>query len=345
MAKRVWVAMSGGVDSSVAAALLKNAGYEVMGVTFLTTPQTSSGINFAQEVAQQLNIPHMVLDISKEFEKTVVNYFCQEYLSARTPNPCVICNQKIKFGLLLNHALSCGADFFATGHYAQVVYDYQSGCFLLKRGRDKRKDQSYFLFRLSQEQLSSILFPLGDMDKAEVRKKAKELNLKVFDKPGSKEICFIPHNDYKKFIKKRFPDLKQKGPILSPEGEFLGEHEGIFSLTIGQRKGLKIAKGTPLYVISLDKTTNTAIVGTKDKIFRSELIVKQLNWIGIRKLEKPMEVKVQIRSQHRESPARIIPLSEHRVKVEFFEPQLAVTPGQAAVFYQADTVIGGGEIE
>jgi len=338
--------MSGGVDSSVAAALLKTEGFEVVGATLILTDQVfSEGINFAQDVAKKLDIPHFVLDLTKEFEHEIVDFFCKEYLSGRTPNPCIVCNKKIKFGFLLTRARALGADYLATGHYAKVVYDDATGRFFLKKGKDAKKDQSYFLFALRQSQLTPVVFPLGKMTKTEVKEKAKEIGLQVFDKPESQEVCFIPGNNYKNFIKGRFPRLNEKGPIVSTEGKILGEHQGIFSLTVGQRKGLKIAKGFPLYVISLDKATNAAVVGRKEETFRKELIVSQTNWVSIKSLDIPMEVKVRIRNQHQESPARIIPLSEGRVGVEFFKPQMAVTPGQAAVFYDEDTVVGGGWIE
>jgi len=344
--KKVLVAMSGGLDSSLAAALLKAKGFEVLGATLILTSHVfSEGINCAREVARQLDISHFVLDLTKEFEHEIIDFFCKEYLSGRTPNPCVVCNQKIKFGFLLNRARELGADYLATGHYARVIYDDDRGRFLLKKGKDSKKDQSYFLFALSQEQLGSVIFPLGEMMKTEAKEKAKEIGLKVFDKPESQEVCFVPGNNYKNFIKSRFPGLNEKGPIVSTEGKILGEHQGIFALTVGQRKGLKIAKGFPLYVISLDKATNTAVVGRKQDTFRKELIVSRTNWIALKSLDKPVEVKVRVRHQHQESPARIIPLSEERVGVEFFNPQMAITPGQAAVFYDGDTVVGGGWIE
>ena len=344
--KKVLVAMSGGVDSSVAAALLKAEGFEVVGATLnLTNLASPEGLNFAQEVAQKLDVPHFVLDHSKIFEQEIVDFFCQEYLSGRTPNPCIVCNQKIKFGSLLIRARELGADLLATGHYARMVHDDTRGRFLLKKGKDSRKDQSYFLFALRQDQLGSVIFPLGEMTKTEVKEKAKEIGLKVFDKPESQEVCFVPGNNYKNFIKSRFPSLNEKGPIVSTDGKILGEHQGIFSLTVGQRKGLKIARGFPLYVVSLDKATNTAVVGSKEETFRKELIVSRTNWVSLKSLDKPVEVKVRVRHQHQESPARIIPLSEGRVGVEFFTPQMAITPGQAAVFYDEDTVVGGGWIE
>jgi len=344
--KKVLVAMSGGVDSSVAAALLKAEGFEVFGVTLnLTNLASPEGINFAQEVAQKLDIPHFVFDFSKKFEQEIIYFFCQEYLSGRTPNPCIVCNQKIKFGSLLTRARELGADYLATGHYARMVHDDIRGRFLLKKGKDSRKDQSYFLFALSQDQLGSVIFPLGEMTKTEVKEKAKEIGLKVFDKPESQEVCFVPDNNYKNFIKSRFPTLNEKGSIVSTEGKILGEYQGIFSLTVGQRKGLKISRGFPLYVVSLDKTINTVVVGSKEETFRKELIVSQINWVSLKSLDKPVEANVRVRHQHRESPARITPLSEGRVGVDFFKPQMAITPGQAAVFYDEDAVMGGGWIE
>ncbi|HAX99015.1 MAG TPA: tRNA 2-thiouridine(34) synthase MnmA [Candidatus Atribacteria bacterium] len=344
--KKVLVAMSGGVDSSVAAALLKAEGFEVIGATLnLTGIHSPEGIKFVQEVSQKLEIPHFIFDLSVEFKREVVDFFCKEYLSGRTPSPCIVCNQKIKFGTLLARAREMGAEYFASGHYAQSVYDDTKDRVLLKKGKDTKKDQSYFLFALGQDQLRSVVFPLGGLTKTEVRERAKKIGLKVFDKPESQEICFIPDNNYKNFIKSRFPNLNQKGPIVSTEGKILGEHQGIFTLTVGQRKGLRIGRGMPFYVISLDKATNTVTVGSKEEAFRKELMVSRLNWISLMSLDKSIELNVRVRYKHKESPARITPLSQKSVRVEFLKPQMSITPGQAAVFYDGDTVVGGGWIE
>jgi tRNA-specific 2-thiouridylase len=353
--KKVIVAMSGGVDSSLTAALLTSQGYDTMGITLELSSGESNGasprgksrkgMEDASSVARTLKIPHRVLDISREFEEKVIDRFCGEYLSCRTPNPCILCNESIKFGILLRHARTLGADYLATGHYARVTYDETKRRFLLSKGRDRHKDQSYFLCFLSQDQLSSILFPLGKLTKSEVREEAQKVGLAISDKPESQEICFIPDNDYVSFIKSRHAERQRPGPIVSTAGEVLGEHKGIFSFTIGQRKGLNIAHGYPLYVLSLDNNTNTVVVGKKEEAFRTSLTASGMNWIAIESLPSAIELKARIRYRHSESAARVIPLSPDRVRVEFQEPQLAITPGQAVVFYDRDTVIGGGWID
>lgn len=333
----------------MAAALLQSQGFEVIGITLNLFPKDSYTkritIAKAKKVAKKLTIPHYIFDVSQEFERQVVNPFCQEYLCGRTPNPCVFCNWKIKFGILLSQARTIGVRYLATGHYARVMYDNTRSRFILKKGIDLKKDQSYFLFALSQDQLRSVIFPLGELTKSEVREKAKQIDLKVFERPESQDICFIPDNNYIKFLSNRFPDLTRTGPIVLTNGEILGEHKGIFFFTIGQRRGLNVARGYPLYVVSLDKATNTVVVGRKEETYRKELTVSRVNWIAIRSLDKPLELKVRIRYQHREYPARVIPLTGKRVKVEFFKPQMAITPGQVAVFYDGDTVVGGGWID
>ncbi len=342
--------MSGGVDSSVAAALVKEQGYETIGVTLnLATARSTeamrTGIESAREVAHQLRIPHHVLDLRQEFEQRIIRVFCQEYCSGRTPNPCVLCNKEIKLGLLLSEARNLGADQVATGHYARVVYHQKKERYLLKKGKDEQKEQSYFLFLLSQGQLASVMFPLGEMKKSAVRARAKQQGLSVYDRRGSQEVCFIPDNDYVAYIKGMMPHIEQPGRIISTSGKVLGTHQGIYSFTIGQRKRLNVPQGYPVYVVGLDNETNTVVVGKKDETLRTELTASSLNWIARKSLEETIEVTARIRYRNREHSARIIPVSEDSVKVEFFEPQLAITPGQAVVFYDGDTVVGGGWID
>jgi len=353
--KKVIVAMSGGVDSSLTAALVKSRGYDTMGITLKLSPgegkggsfrgKSQKGIEDATVVARKLNIPHRVFDVRQEFEEKVIERFCREYLSCRTPNPCILCNASIKFGALLSHARTQGADYVATGHYARVAYDAIKGRFLLKKGKDLQKDQSYFLCSLNQDQLRSVMFPLGEFTKSEVREKAHGFGLTVSDKPESQEICFIPDNDYVAFIKSRYAEQERPGPIVSTKGDVLGEHKGIFSFTIGQRKGLNIAQGYPLYVISLDEHTNSVVVGRKEEAFRQSLTASRINWIAMESLPNPIALKARIRYRHSENAARVIPLSPDQVRVEFNQPQLAITPGQAVVFYDGDIVMGGGWID
>lgn len=352
--EKVAVAMSGGVDSSVTAALVQAAGYEVIGMTLRLLPPDAEGtlwgkakrgaVEEAAEVAARLGIPHKVLDVQEAFERHIVSPFCRAYLSGRTPNPCVVCNQKIKFGVLRAEARRIGASRLATGHYARAFYDTSRRRFLLKKGKDPAKDQSYFLFALVQEQLGSVLFPLGELSKAEARTKAAALGLPRPARSESQEICFIPDNDYTGFILRRFPEAQQGGPIMLADGSVVGEHRGLFSFTIGQRKGLRVSRGRPLYVIGLDARRNAVVVGTREEALRKTFLVENLNWIERDSLQEEMDLAVRIRYRHRESPARAIPLPDGTVRIEFHEPQPAVTPGQAAVFYQDDMVVGGGWI-
>lgn len=355
MKKRVVVAMSGGVDSSVSAYLLSKGGYEVIGITMdlfhescqIDNPRTCCSLQAfqdARDVAETLGISHYTLNLKEEFEKEVVNYFLEEYLNGRTPNPCIMCNERIKFGTLLKKAKELGADYVATGHYARVEYDGDTGHHLLKKGKDLRKEQSYVLFSLQQEQLRYILLPLGGFTKTGVRKIAQDLGLKVHDKPESQEICFIPSNDYRRFLEGR--GVREKpGPIMDKQGKVLGEHSGIHNYTIGQRKGIGRAFGKPLYVTEIDKERCAIIVGEDGDLFRDELIAHSVNWIGIREFKEPLEVKAKIRYAHKESLAQIFPLPNKTFKVKFHSKQRAITPGQAIVFYQDDLILGGGWIE
>jgi len=352
---KVVVAMSGGVDSSVAAALLKEKGYQVNGVTMKIWdgeafpveggrhgcygPGEEEDIEDARKVAQILGIPFHVFDLRQEYKAEVLDYFCHEYLSGRTPNPCLRCNHKVKFDALLRKTQDSGIDFdyFATGHYARVEYNKSKHRYLLKKAMDLSKDQSYFISSLSQEQLGRLLFPIGNYTKEEVRKMASDFELGVDNKPESQD--FIA-GGYSFLVK-----AAQPGPILDKQGNVLGEHRGIPFYTIGQRKGLGISSKEPLYVTDIDQEKNAIVVGGKEEVYRDELTASGLNWIAIEKLEQPTKVKARIRYAHNEAEAIITPLNEDKVYVKFKEPQMAITPGQAVVFYQGDVVVGGGTIE
>lgn len=346
---RVVVAMSGGVDSSVAAALLKQEGYEVIGVTMQLWPANEFGccgaVSDAKRVAHRLSIPHYVMNFRQVFAQEVIANFCHEYSLGRTPNPCIRCNQYIKFAALLQRAKELDADFVATGHYARVEYDKESQRYLLKRGIDLKKDQSYVLYAMTQDQLSRILLPLGHFTKEKVRQMAQELGLPVADKAESQEICFIPDDNYPGFLKEYMPSAAKPGPILDQRGNILGQHQGILFYTIGQRKGLGISTREPLYVVAIDGKNNALIVGSKKDTYQDELIATDINWIAIEQPRQPIKAKVKIRYLHPGAEAMITPLNKDSVHIKFTEPQMAITPGQAVVFYSGDSVIGGGTIE
>jgi tRNA-specific 2-thiouridylase len=347
MIRKVMVAMSGGVDSSVAAALLKEQGYEVIGITMQLQPYgcfKSGTVTDAQKVAQRLGIPHQVVDFRDVFARDVITDFCREYSLGRTPNPCIRCNHHIKFGALLKRAQESGADMVATGHYARIEKDVISGRYLLKKGIDHHKDQSYMLCMLTQEQLGHSLFPVGNLTKEEVRHTAEKLGMPISDKAESQEICFIPDNDYPKFLAEYAGITAQPGQIIDLQGNVLGEHRGIASYTIGQRKGLGIASREPLYVTAIDPEKNTITVGSKNEVYATELVASDLNWISIEKPDSPMNVKARVRYRHREASATVISTGTGEVMVKFQEPQMAITPGQAVVFYDGDTVVGAGLI-
>lgn len=355
--ERIAVAMSGGVDSSLAAALLKKARYEVIGVTFRMWPKEECGssigraccnleaITRARAVAEDLGIPYYVFDFSEEFKKHVIDYFCEQYLKGFTPNPCVVCNEKIKFGLLYEKARVLGADLIATGHYARVDYNKKNHRFILKVGKGKDRDQTYFLFSLSQEQLKHAVFPLSGYTKERVRILAKKFKLMTFNTASSQDVCFIQDKDYAEYIKKKTGVEIKNGEIADNSGRVLGRHKGIPFYTVGQRRGLGIAYKEPLYVTGMDRKANRIIVGTKKDVLRKSLIAHQLNWIAIDTIDKPLEVKAKIRYNHREQPALVTPAGADLVRVDFDTPQEAPTPGQAVVFYDKDVVVGGGWIK
>ena len=356
MKKRVVVAMSGGVDSSTTAWFLKEKGYEVIGATMCigNMDKTQGGparccgltdIEDARRVALQLKIPFYVFHVREEFEKEVIQYFCEEYAKGKTPNPCILCNEKVKFGSFLKKALELEADFIATGHYARLDFDERIGRHLLKKGVDRKKDQSYVLFSLAQDQFRYTLFPLGELRKEEVRKKALQLGLRVHDKPESQEVCFIQESSYHSFLSERLKESIEPGPILDKDGGVLGRHKGIPFYTIGQRKGLRLAKGKPLYVIGIDREKNVIVVGEEEEVYGDTFLVDSVNWIVPQKMIPSHDTQVKIRYNHPGSEASISPKGEGELEVKFKSPQKAITPGQAAVFYDGETVLGGGWIK
>jgi tRNA-specific 2-thiouridylase len=347
------IAMSGGIDSSVAAALLKKEGHDLIGVTMNLLPRVDGkndgnrvpeAAEKAKEIAVRLGIPHHVIDLRDIFQEKVIADFCREYARGRTPNPCVRCNRYVKFAALMEKVRELGAEFIATGHYARIERDESTGRYLLNKGADAVKDQSYFLCQLTQEQLGRAIFPVGGLTKDRVRQIANELNLPVVDRPESQEICFIPDDDYGGFLKNRIPEAYRPGPIINEEGKTIGEHRGIPTFTVGQRHGLGIAAAAPLYVTAIEPEGNAVVVGPKDKTYHRDLTANCLNWIAPPP-DRPVRVKAKVRYRHPEAEATVTPIDDDTVHVLFEEPQLAVTPGQTVAFYDGDIVIGGGTIK
>jgi tRNA-uridine 2-sulfurtransferase len=377
------VAMSGGVDSSAVAAMLRAEGHNVIGLTMqlwnqrrlagregmpesvvhpskpkpglLGTPGgrccSLDDVYDARRVAETIGIPYYVVNHEERFERDVVRPFVEEYLAGRTPIPCSLCNNHLKFDQLLIVARQIGAEKIATGHYAQVAFDERSGRWLLKRPVDRSKDQTYFLFGLTQEQLSRTLFPLGEMTKPEVRELARKYNLVIAEKPDSQEICFVPGGDYKRFLDAYLAEqgnagrLDVGGQMVTSDGEVIGEHAGVHNFTVGQRKGLGVATGSPLYVIQINNDSRQVVVGRDEELYSRTLRARRVNLISTAAIDEPMRVAVKIRHKHQPAPAVIEAGGVGEVKVTFDEPQRAITPGQAAVFYDGDVVVGGGWIE
>ena len=361
------VAMSGGVDSSTVAALLARRGHRVVGLTMQLwnqrrLPELSvegatgrccslDDVYDARRVAEQIGVPYYVVNFERQFEEAVVEPFVREYLAGRTPIPCTLCNNFIKFDQFLEMADAVGAQRIATGHYARITQDPASGRYQLRKAVDESKDQTYFLFGLTQAQLARSLFPLGEMRKPEVRRLAREMDLAVAEKGESFEICFVPNGDYAAFMsayqrQKGIPEAQTHGEIVSTAGRALGEHRGVHHFTVGQRRGLGLATGEPLYVIATDPHSQRVTVGSNEELLRSGLTARAVNWVSIPGLPAPARAVVKIRNKHLAAPAMLYPAEDRScVEVRFDEPQRAVTPGQAAVFYDGDRVLGGGWIE
>jgi tRNA-specific 2-thiouridylase len=362
------VAMSGGVDSSVAAAILKSGGHDVVGFTMQLWNQrrrlepdrepmpsrccSVDDIYDARTVAEQMQIPFYVINLEDEFERRVVRPFVESYLAGRTPIPCVSCNTRLKFARLVALARQVGAEKVATGHYARVEYSQESGRFMLKKGRDLAKDQSYFLFEMSQKQLARAVFPLGEMSKTQVRDIARKAGLETSEKPESQEICFVPDGDYARFVEnyarsemKTEVGSGSSGPITTTSGDQVGEHAGLHHYTIGQRRGIGISAPQPLYVVRIDVPRNELVVGNRKDLYSRSLVAAGVNWVAVDQPQQPIRAGVRIRYRAAESPATITTLASGKVRIDFDEPQPAITPGQAAVFYDDDVVLGGGWIE
>jgi len=357
-AERVVVGMSGGVDSSVAAALLVEQGYSIVGITMRVWPwqeATDATKRFgsccgteatddARAVARTLGIPHYLLNMEDEFDRAVISPFAADYAHGRTPVPCVACNSSLKFGSLLGRARAWEATAVATGHYARVAHDPATGRHLLLRPKDRRKDQTDFLWPLTQAQLAAARFPVGELTKEQVRDRARGLGLVTADKPESQEICFVPDDDYRGFLRRRAPAMFRPGPIVDRDGRVLGTHEGIAAYTVGQRRGLGLATGRPLYVTDLDPGRNAVSVGDAADLERDRLVARAVNFIACEPPEAPLRVEAKIRHNHQPAAASLHVLEEGTVEVVFDAPQRAASPGQSVVFYSGEVVVGGGVI-
>jgi tRNA-specific 2-thiouridylase len=352
---KIVVAMSGGVDSSVAAALLAEQGHDVIGVSMQLYDQSEGQTNFgtcctiddlydARRVAAAIGIPHYIVNFESRFDEQVVSNFIKEYSEGRTPIPCAHCNADMKFSTLLERALGFGADALATGHYARIERA-ADGTYLLRRGADPSKDQTYFLFSLTQEQLARAFFPIGHLEKSVVREHARRLQLRVAAKPDSQEICFVPDGDYAAFIEKTAPELKRPGTLINAQGDVVGVHGGVHHFTIGQRKGLGLSAREPLYVLEIRPTSAEVVIGPRDALRRHSLTASEVNWVSGLSPSTWTSVCAQIRYKHTAAPARVRAIDDARAEVEFVEPQSAITPGQAVVFYDGDVCLGGGWID
>ena len=353
--KKVVIGMSGGVDSSVAAYLLKEQGYDVIGVTMQIWQEDKdytereggccslSAVDDARRVANKIGIPFYVMNFRDSFKEKVIDYFVQEYIDGKTPNPCIACNKHLKFDELLRKAQGIGADYVATGHYAKIEQD-ENGRYLLIRSDDDRKDQTYALYNFTQEQLAHTLMPCGEYTKDRIREIAKEIGLSVYNKKDSEEICFIPDNNHGRYISEARPLEVVPGNFVDKNGNILGQHKGIVYYTIGQRKGLGIALGRPVFVTDINPRTNEVVLGPEEDIFKTDLVAKDVNFIPFDKLEEPITVEAKVRYSGKPAEAVISPLRDGKVKVSSKEKQRAITKGQSVVFYQGNKVVGGGII-